>query len=76
MEPSHRIPHTSVEVAEAVENGINMIKRVGKRTSDAAEELMDDTSQRIKRHPAETVVMAFAAGFLVGGFISWLARRR
>ena len=65
-----------VKLADAVDEGIDVAKRVGKRSSDAAEELMDDTAQRIKRHPTETVVMAFAAGFFLGGFVSWMTRRR
>ncbi len=61
--------------ADAVDNTLDMAKQVGKHGSDAAEQLMDDTVERIKRHPTETVVMAFALGFFVGGFVSWLTRR-
>ncbi len=70
--PVHKVV---VKVADAVEEGFDLAKRLGKRSGDAAEELMEDTSQRIRRHPTETVVMAFAAGFFIGGFISWLTRR-
>lgn len=62
--------------ADAIDEGIDVAKRVGKHGSDAAEEWMTDTTERIKRHPTETVVMAFAAGFLAGGFVSWLTRRK
>ena len=63
-------------VSEAFDEGVEAAKHIGKRSSDAAEELMDDTTERIKRHPAETVVMAFAAGLLLGGFFSWCLRHR
>lgn len=56
--------------------GIEFAKKVGKTGSDAAEEFMDDTTQRIKRHPAETVVGAFAVGIILGGFMSWLFNRK
>ncbi len=58
------------------EDGVDAAKRMGKRSSDAMEELMDDTSQRIKRHPAESLVTAFALGFIAGGFLCWMARKK
>ncbi len=73
---AHRIPYTSAEVADVFDNGIDMAKRMGKRTSDAAEELMDDTQHRIQRHPAESLVAAFAFGFILGGLLDCLLRRR
>ena len=53
-----------------------MLFRSIKRSSDAAEELVDDTTQRIKRHPVEATVVTFALGVIVGGFISWMISRR
>lgn len=55
-----QVSRTASAFADAIENGIDAAKRVGKRGSDAAEEFMDDTILRIKRHPVETVVAAFA----------------
>lgn len=72
----HKVSRTASAFADAVENGIDAAKRVGKHGSDAAEEFMDDTVLRIKRHPVETVVAAFALGFAIGGFVDRLVRRR
>jgi ElaB/YqjD/DUF883 family membrane-anchored ribosome-binding protein len=72
----HKVSRATSAVAGALEDSIAMAKRVGKKGSDAAEEFMDDTTQRIKRHPIETVMMAFAAGFIAGAFVSWMARHR
>ncbi len=72
----HKISRTTSAVAEAIESGIDTAKRLGKHGSDAAEELMDDTVVRIKRHPVETVVAAFAVGFAIGGFLDCLIRRK
>ncbi len=69
----HR-PRMRFVIADALEDGIDMAKIVGKRTSDAAEEFMDDNVQRIKRHPVETVVTAFVAGFVIGGFLCWMSK--
>jgi hypothetical protein len=75
-ETIHRIPRVTSALADVVEGGFDAAKRVGKRSSDAAEELMDDTAVRVKRHPVESVVTAFAIGFIVGGFVDWLTRRK
>jgi ElaB/YqjD/DUF883 family membrane-anchored ribosome-binding protein len=75
-ESIHKMSRATAAVADALDDGIDVAKRVGKRSSDAAEELMDDATQRIKRHPAESLVAAFAAGVFVGGLIDCLIRRR
>ncbi len=72
----HQMSRATGAFAEALEEGIDVAKRVGKHGSDAAEQLMDDAADRIKRHPAETVVAAFALGFMIGGFFDWITRRR
>ncbi len=75
-EAIHKVPCATSMVAEAIEGGIDTAKRVGKRGSDAVEELMDDTVNRVKRHPVESLVTAFAIGFIVGGLVDWLTRRK
>ncbi len=75
-ESIHRVSRTTSAVADAIETGIDTAKRLGKHGSDAAEELMDDTVLRIKRHPVETVIAAFAVGFAIGGFFDCLIRRK
>ena len=62
--------------ADVVDDGIEAAKRVGKHASDATEELMDDTMNRVKRHPVESLVMVFALGFIMGGLVDWLTRRK
>lgn len=75
-ESLHKVSRTTTAVADAIDTGIDTAKRLGKHGSDAAEELMDDTVLRIKRHPIETVVAAFAVGFAIGGFFDCLIRRK
>ena len=72
----HNIPHVTSIVADVLDDGIEVVKRVGKHTSDATEELMDDTLNRVKRHPVESLVMVFALGFITGGLVDWLTRRK
>lgn len=74
--PMRAVSRAAAALADVVEDSLTAAKRIGKDTSDAAEQWMDDTNQRIQRHPVETVIGAFAAGILLGAFLGWLAQRR
>ena len=47
------------------------------RTSilDAAEELFDDTTKRLQRHPVETIVGSVVIGIAIGLVVGWLIAR-
>ena len=76
VDPMHRVSRATTAMAEAIEDGIHAVRRVGKTGSDAAEEFIEDAKERVKRHPAGTIVTAFAIGFGLGGFIDALIRRK
>jgi hypothetical protein len=63
-------------VAEALRDGVGVARRAAKQGGDAAEEFLDDTTRRIRRHPVLTVVTTFAAGFTAGALIGWTLKRR
>jgi ElaB/YqjD/DUF883 family membrane-anchored ribosome-binding protein len=63
-------------MAEAIDEGVGAVKLAVKRSGDLAEEMIDDTTQRVKRHPVETVVVTFSLGLIVGGLISWMVSRK
>jgi len=63
-------------VADAIEDGVGVVRRAAKQGGDAAEEFLNDTTQRIQRHPVLTVATTFAAGFTAGAFIGWMIKRR
>ena len=75
-ESIHRLSRATSAMADAIDEGVDVIKRVVKRSGDVAEELMDDTTQRLKRHPVEATVTTFAFGVVVGAFIGWMMSRR
>ena len=58
-------------VADAVEDSMISAKRAVRRGYGAAEDLLYDTSHRIRRYPLRSVACAFACGALVG----WLLFR-
>ena len=63
-------------IADAIEDGVGVVRRAARQGGDAAEELLNDTSQRIQRHPALTVATTFAVGLAAGTVIGWMMRRR
>lgn len=75
-ESIRKLTHATSAMAEAIDEGVGVIKHAVKRSGDAAEELMDDTTQRVKRHPIETMAATFACGIILGGFIGWIASRK
>ena len=75
-ETAHRASRATTAMTEALEDSIGLAKRAAKHSADAADEFMEDTQQRIKRHPVETVVASFAIGTLFGMMIGWFARRK
>ena len=75
-ESAHQASRATSAVAEAIEDGVGVVRRAAKRGGDAAEEFLDDTTQRIQRHPVLTVATTFALGFTAGALIGWMMRRR
>jgi hypothetical protein len=75
-ESIRRLSHATASMAEAIDDGVNVIRLAVKRSGDLAEEIMDDTSQRVKRHPVETLVGVLTVGFLSGALIGWMIGRK
>ncbi len=63
-------------IADAIEDGVEVVKRAAKQGGDAAEELLNETSERIQRHPVLTVATTLAIGVTAGALIGWMIRRR
>lgn len=61
---------TGEQLADVLEDGATAAKKAARRVSYAAEDLVDNTTHTIKRHPlaivAAAVAVAFASGMLVG----------
>jgi hypothetical protein len=74
-ESIRKLSRAASSMAEAIDEGTDVVKHAIKRSGDVAEELLDETTQRVKRHPVETMAATFALGVVVGGFLGWLVGR-
>ena len=77
-----RVMHIGAEAARlktrastAVEDAMIEARRIAKRGRYAAEDLVDETTYRIKRDPLRSVAITFAIGLGVGALAGWLAGR-
>ena len=75
-ESAHQASRATSAVADAIGDGVGVMRRAAKQGGDAAEELLNDTTQRIQRHPALTVAATFAVGFAAGAFLGLIIKRR
>jgi len=75
-ETARKASRATAAVADAFEDGVEAARRAAKQGGDAAEELLDDTTKRLQRHPIETVAATFAVGVAAGILIGWMVKRR
>jgi ElaB/YqjD/DUF883 family membrane-anchored ribosome-binding protein len=75
-ESAHQASRATSAVADAIGNGVGAVRRAAKQGGDAAEEFLNDTTQRIQRHPALTVATTFAVGFTAGAILAWIIKRK
>jgi methyl-accepting chemotaxis protein len=66
----------SSAIADAIEDGVGVVRRATKQGGDAAEEFLDDTTERLQRHLLLTVATTFAVGVTAGTLIGWMMKRR
>jgi ElaB/YqjD/DUF883 family membrane-anchored ribosome-binding protein len=75
-ESARRASRATSAVADAIEDGVGVVRRAAKQGGDAADEVLNDTTRRIQRHPMLTVATTLAIGVTVGTMIGWMMKRR
>ena len=74
-ESANRASRATNAVADAIEDGVGVVRRAAKQGGDAAEEFLDDTTQRLQRHLVLTVAATFALGLTAGTLFGWMMKR-
>ena len=75
-ESAHQATRATCAVADAIGNGVGAVRRVAKQGGDAADEILNDTTQRLQRNLVLTVATTFAIGVTAGTLIGWMMKRR
>jgi len=75
-ESAHQASCATSAIADALEDGVRVVRRAAKQGGDAAEEILNDTTERMQRNPLLTVATSFAVGITAGTLIGWMLRRR
>lgn len=75
-ESAHQASRATSAVADAIKDGVGVARRAAKQSGDAAEEFLDNTTQRLQRHLVLTVVTTFAVGITAGALLGWMMKRR
>jgi ElaB/YqjD/DUF883 family membrane-anchored ribosome-binding protein len=75
-ESAHQASCATRKVGDALQDAVGVLGAAAKRGGDAAEEFVDDTAQRVQRHPALTVAVTFAVGLTAGALIGLMIKRK
>jgi ElaB/YqjD/DUF883 family membrane-anchored ribosome-binding protein len=73
---AHQASRATRAVADAIDDGVGVARRAAKQGGDAAEEFLNDTTERIQRHPVLTVAATFAIGVAAGTLLGLMMKRR
>jgi hypothetical protein len=73
---AQRASRATSAVADAIEDGVAVVRRAAKQGGDAAEEILNDTNQRLLRHPLLTLATTFAVGVTAGTLMGWMLKRK
>jgi hypothetical protein len=76
VESAQQASRATSAVGDAIQDGVGVMRRAAKEGGDAAEEFLNDTTQRLQRHLVLTVATTFAVGFTAGTLIGWMMKRR
>jgi hypothetical protein len=75
-ESTRQASRASNAIGDAIEDGVGVARRAAKHGGEAAEEFLNDTTERMQRHFVLTVATTFAVGVASGTLLGWMMRRR
>ncbi len=72
----HEVSKIRSIVTDTVENGVRSANQVIKHGRQAAEDAIEEAKHTVKQRPFQSIGVAFAAGVLAGGLLTWIGLRR
>ncbi len=75
-ESARQASRATCAIADAIEDGVGVVRRAAKQGGDAAEEFLNDTTQRLQRNLVLTVATTFAIGVTSGILLGWMLKRK
>ena len=75
-ESAHQASRVTRAAADAIDEGVGVVRHTVKQGGDAVEEFLTDTTQRLQGQPVLTVATTFAVGLTAGVLIGWMMKRR
>jgi ElaB/YqjD/DUF883 family membrane-anchored ribosome-binding protein len=75
-ESARQASRATSAIADAIQDGVGVVRRAAKQGGDAAEEFLDDTTELIERHLVLTVATTFAVGVATGALIALMMKKR
>jgi len=63
-------------VTDVVEDGVRSANQAIRHGRYAAEDTLEEVKHTVKQRPFEAVGVAFAAGVLAGGLLTWIGLRK
>lgn len=63
-------------VTDAVEHGVRSASQAIRHGCYAAEDVIEEAKHTVKQRPLQAMGIAFAAGVLAGGLLTWVGFRR
>ena len=73
---AHQASRATCAIADAIQDGVEVVRRTAKKGGEAAEEFLDDTTERLQRHLVLTIAITFATGVTAGILIGWMMKRK
>lgn len=71
-----QIADSAEKMANVLRERVDTAKKLIKDGGELADELYEDTTRQIRRHPAASVATTFLVGFGMGLLTGWLIRKR
>jgi ElaB/YqjD/DUF883 family membrane-anchored ribosome-binding protein len=75
-ESAHQASRATGAIADAIDDGMGVVRHAAKQGCDAAEGFLNDSTRRLQRHLALTVATTFAVGAAAGVLIGRMMKRR